>query len=307
MSQFGKLKRVELRKGWRHEALDFTQWLVKEENLKMLGDELGIELLPIEAEAKAGRYSVDILAEEENTGKHVIIENQLEKTDHDHLGKIITYASGYDAEYVVWVVKDAHEEHRQAMEWLNDHTGNDLNFFLIRLELWQIDESAPAVKLNTLVKPNEWTKTIRERARTGELTDTKLLQLDFWNNFKSYCQEVGSSIGNRKAFPQHWYDFSIGSSEGHVSLTLNTRENALGCEFYIHQNKDLYDELNSKKVVIEQELGSDLEWMRLDDKKASRIKRTRIANLEDTDSWEEYHKWLVEQGERFREVFRKHI
>jgi len=307
MPKFGELKRVELRKGWKHEALDFTQWLVKEENLKMLGDELGIELSPIEAEAKAGRYSVDILAEEENTGKKVIIENQLEKTDHDHLGKIITYASGYDAEYVVWVVKDAHEEHRQAMEWLNDHTGNDLNFFLIRLELWQIDDSAPAVKLNTLVKPNEWTKTIRERSRTGELTDTKLLQLQFWNSFKSYCEDVGSTIGTRKALPQHWYDFSAGSSEGHVSLTLNTRERKLGCEFYIHENKDLYDELFGKKSEIEEALGKNLEWMRLDDKKAARIKISRKATLEETKKWDEYHKWLVEQGEMFRDTFRRLI
>ncbi|WP_441001159.1 DUF4268 domain-containing protein [Fodinibius sp. SL11] len=303
MSTFGNLQQVDLRKGWSHEAFDFTTWLVKPENLEMLSDEIGIEIAPIESEARTGRYSVDILAEEENTGRKVIIENQLEQTDHDHLGKLVTYGSGLDAEYIVWIVKAANDEHRQALEWLNDHTGNELNFFLLKLELWQIDDSKPAVKFNTVVKPNEWTKTLREQTQSKNLSETKLMQLDFWQQFKAFCKDKGSRLGTRKAFPQHWYEISIGSSEAHIALTVNTRDQELGCELYIQDDKEWFDELHEGKVEIEKEIGSELEWQRLDDKKASRIKLAKDFNFEDQDQWPDYFGWLKDKADKFKQVF----
>ena len=125
----GKIKKVELRKAWNHEASDFTNWLAKEENLHLLSDEIGIDIKLIQTEAPVGKFNVDILAEEENTGNKIIIENQLEMTNHDHLGKIIAYASGFDANMVIWIVKEAREEHRQAVDWLNEHTDENLAFF----------------------------------------------------------------------------------------------------------------------------------------------------------------------------------
>lgn len=303
MNTFGNLQQVDLREGWAHEAFDFTQWLIDPENLQMLSDEIGIEVAPIDAEVRTGRYSVDILAEEENTGRKVIIENQLEQTDHDHLGKLVTYASGHDAEYVVWIVKDANEEHRQALEWLNDKTGNDLNFFLLRLELWQIDNSKPAVKFNTIVKPNEWTKTLRERSKTDDLSETKMMQLNFWQQFKAYCKEQNSRHGTRKAFPQHWYDVSIGKSEGNIALTVNTRDQELGCELYIHDSKEWFDELYEQKDEIEEQVGSTLEWQRLDDKKASRIKLAKSFDFYDEDQWQSHFVWLKDKADKFKRVF----
>jgi hypothetical protein len=303
MSTFGNLQQVDLRKGWSHEAFDFTQWLVDPENLQMLSDEIGIEITPIDSEAKTGRYSVDILAEEDNTGRKVIVENQLEQTDHDHLGKLVTYASGHDAEYVVWIVKDAKDEHRQALEWLNDKTGNDFNFFLLRLELWQIDDSKPAVKFNTIVKPNEWTKTLRERTKSDDLSETKLMQLDFWQQFKTFCNEQGSCLGTRKAFPQHWYDISIGRSEGYISLTVNTRDNETGCELYISDDKAWFDDLYEQREEIEAKIGESLEWMRLDGKKASRIKLAKDFDFEDQDQWPDYFGWLKNKADKFKQVF----
>lgn len=303
MSTFGNLQQVDLRKGWAHEAFDFTQWLVKPENLQMLSDEIGIEIAPIDSEAKTGRYSVDILAEEENTEKKVIIENQLEQTDHDHLGKVITYASGHDAEYIVWIVRDANDEHRQALEWLNDHTGNELNFFLLRLELWQIDDSKPAVKFNTIVKPNEWTKTLRERTQSDDLTETKMMQLDFWQQFKSFCKEKKSRLGTQKASPRHWYNIAIGRSGSKVVLTVNTRDEEMGCELYIKDDKEWFDELHEQKEEIEATIGSSLEWQRLDDKKASRIKLAKNVNFEDQEQWPGYFGWLKDKADKFKQVF----
>ena len=303
MTTFGNLQLVDLRAGWAHEAFDFTKWLVDPENLQMLSDEIGIEIAPIDAEVRTGRYSVDILAEEENTGRKVIIENQLERTDHDHLGKLITYASGHDAEYVVWIVKEANEEHRQALEWLNDHTGNDLNFFLLRLELWQIDESKPAVKFNTVVKPNEWTKTLRERSQTNELSETKLMQLDFWEGFKSFCDENGAQFSTRKPRPQHWYNLSIGRSGAHLALTVNTRDNDMGCELYIGDDKEWFDKLYEDKNEIERKIEDGLEWQRLDDKKASRAKLARDFEFDQQEKWPDYFDWLRNKAEIFKEVF----
>src|SRR3989339_1963783 len=176
----GKLKKVELREAWKHEASNFTQWLAQEENLALLGDEIGFDIKLLQTEAAVGSFSVDILAEEENTGRKIIIENQLEVTNHDHLGKIITYASGYDAEIIIWIVEDVRDEHQKAIEWLNEHTDENINFFLIKIELWQIEGSNPAPKFEIIVAPNEWAKAIKQSGATGELTDTKIQQLDFW-------------------------------------------------------------------------------------------------------------------------------
>ena len=155
-SLLGKLNQVDLRHIWVHEALDFTQWLAKPDNLAILSDEIGIDITLTQTEAHVGRFNVDILAEEENTGRKIIIENQLEPTNHDHLGKLITYASGYDAEIVIWIVEDARDEHTRAIDWLNEHTDENINFFLIKMELWQIGDSLPAPKFQIISQPNNW-------------------------------------------------------------------------------------------------------------------------------------------------------
>lgn len=138
--KLSKLKKVDLREVWKHEALDFTNWLAKEENLELLSDEVGIDISLIQTEASVGKFNVDILAEETNTDRKIVIENQLEATDHDHLGKIITYASGFDAEFIIWIVKSVRDEHKQAIDWLNEHTDQKINIFAIQMEVWQIGD-----------------------------------------------------------------------------------------------------------------------------------------------------------------------
>ena len=128
----GKLKKIDLRKAWEHEALDFTKWLAKEENLALLSEEIGVDLNLVETEASVGSFNVDILAEDSN-GRKVVIENQLEITDHDHLGKVLTYTSGYNAEIIIWIAKDIRDEHKQAIDWLNEHTDENINFFAIKI------------------------------------------------------------------------------------------------------------------------------------------------------------------------------
>lgn len=204
-----KLNKVNLRDVWEHEALDFTNWLALEENLDALSEEIGIDINLIKTEASVGKFNVDILAEDEATRRKIIIENQLEQTNHDHFGKIITYASGYDAEVIIWIVKDVRDEHQRAIEWLNEHTDEDINFFLIKIELWQIENSNPAPKFEIICSPNEWAKTIKVNAGSAEITGTKLQQLEFWDKFKEYANKNNTNLRLRTPRPQHWFDVSI--------------------------------------------------------------------------------------------------
>jgi hypothetical protein len=306
-NNLGKLKKVELREAWKHEASHFTQWLAEVENLTLLGDEIGFEIKLIQTEAKVGSFNVDILAEEENTGKKIIIENQLEITNHDHLGKVITYASGYDARIIVWVVKDVREEHRQAIDWLNEHTDEDIEFYLLKIELWQIEDSPYAPKFEIISKPNDWTKAVRSSTESSELTETKVKQLEFWTEFKEYAKRRQSMLRLQKCYPQHWTNISIGNSDAHVSLTINTREGAFGAELYIPDNKDLYTKLLQSKDQIEAELGEKPEWMELPARKASRIRVLKEGLLDDQTKWESEFEWLLNEAEKMQRVFPKYI
>ncbi len=301
-----KLNKVELRDVWAHEALDFTNWLAEKENLDALSEEIGVDINLIKTEANVGRFSVDILAEEEASGRKIIIENQLEDTNHDHLGKIITYASGYDAEIIIWIVRNVRDEHHKAIDWLNEHTDEDINFFLIKIELWQIEGSNPAPKFEIMASPNEWAKAIKTSSSSGELTETKVQQLEFWNKFKNFVRENDTRIRLQTPRPQHWYDVSMGSSEGHVALTVNTRENLIGCEVYISKNKDLFNFLRDKTDEIEKEIGEPIEWV--DAAVASRIKiKKNVKDVFDQEGAEEYFSWLYGKTVLFQKVFSKYF
>ncbi len=301
-----KLTKIDLRDVWGHEALDFTRWLSEQENLDLLSDEIGVIIKLVQTEANVGKFNVDILAEEEGTGRKIIIENQLEDTNHDHLGKIITYASGYDAELILWVVRDYREEHQKAIDWLNEHTDENIGFFLIKVELWQIENSNPAPKFEIVVSPNEWAKAIKGYPANGDLTNTKLQQLEFWTRFKNYVSSNNSKVKLRTPRPQHWYDISIGSSEAHVALTINTRENLMGCELYIDKNKEFFGFLQERKENIEKILEVKLDWT--DANKASMIKTKAPADdLFNQEKQEEYFKWLLDQTIKFAKIFGKYI
>ena len=301
-----KLKRIELRDVWDHEALGFTRWLAEDDNLALLSEEIGVEIKLVQTEANVGRFNVDILAEESNSGRKIIIENQLEDTNHDHLGKIITYASGYDAEIIIWIVKDYREEHQKAIDWLNEHTDENISFFLIKVELWQIQDSNPAPKFEIVVSPNEWAKTIKTGATNSGITNTKLQQLDFWTKFKGYVHERDTQLKLQTPRPQHWYDVSMGSSEAHVTLTVNTRENTLGCEIYISHNKDLFGYLKDNSVKIESELGEQAEWV--DATVASRIKiKKNVSGVFDPEEASSGFDWLYSKTILFQKILGKYI
>ena len=305
--KLGKLKQVDLREYWKHEAIDFTRWLTEPENIELLGDEVGIGIQVTQTEASVGRFNVDILAEEENTGRKIIIENQLEATDHSHLGQLITYAAGLEAEYVIWIVREVREEHRQAVDWLNEHTDEQINFFLVVMELWQIENSPPAPKFTIVSRPNEWTKSVRTSSQDRDLTDTKTKQLEFWQQLKEYASTRHPELKLRTPRPRHWYDVAIGRSDCYVAFTINTREDKVGCELYIPDSKDLYKSFLSCKPAIEKELtlSEPLDWQELPGKKASRIRALFDFRFDNSDTWESAFDWLTTACSKFKKVFAK--
>ena len=310
--QLGKLEKVPLREVWKHEALNFTTWLAQDENLKLLSNEIGIDISLIQTEASVGKFSVDILAEEENTNRKIVIENQLESTDHDHLGKIVTYASGFDAEIIIWIVKDVRDEHKQAIDWLNENTNEKINFFAINIELWRIENSPLAPKFNIISKPNNWAKAFKKSSSTissNNTTDLKMLQLEFWTNLNEYIKNQNINLNTRTPRPQHWYDLSLGvGSKAHLSLVVHNREQYCSVEVYIPNLKDLYYLLEQNKNKIENETNLKFEWMELPEKQASRIRIKKFNfNLENTDKWDDYFKWMIQTIEIMKPIFFKYI
>jgi hypothetical protein len=302
----GKLERVDLRTAWKHEALDFTKWLAQEENLSQLSDEIGIEIESPQTEVSVGSFQADILAEDQD-GNKIIIENQLEPSNHDHLGKLITYASGLQAKTIIWIVEDVKDEHKQAIDWLNLHTDGDTSFFAIKMELWKIGDSPPAPKFQIISKPNDWTKAVRTSTGGAPPSETKLLQLQLWSRFTESIANTTTTLRLQRPRPQHWYDLAIGSSVAHIALTMNTQDKTMGCELYIPREKKLFAALASHKEAIEKEFGEQLEWMELPGKKASRIKVSRDADIENEERWDDFFKWLKEKAERFQAVFPKYM
>lgn len=166
--KMGKLVEVDIRKLWGHEQYDFSNWLADKENLELLNETIGLTLSEVEKEVYVGAYRCDLVGKDEVTGEKVIIENQLEASNHDHLGKIITYASGLDANVIVWIVKEAREEHRSAIEWLNNNTATNINFFLIEVHAYQIGDSLYAPKFEVVEKPNGFIKNAKTQSGSGE-------------------------------------------------------------------------------------------------------------------------------------------
>lgn len=302
----GKLEKIkDLRKVWPHEASDFTPWLAQEDNIALLSDAIGIDISVDETESNVGSFNVDIYATETDTGNKIIIENQLEDTNHDHLGKIITYASGKDAKFVIWIVKNAREEHRHAIEWLNNHTDNDIAFFLIEIELWSINNSDPAVKFNVVEKPNDWAKEIKKA--DGTLNDTEKLKLDYWTSFADYAfvnNEFSKIFKRRKPSTDHWYTVSMGSSEYHMAFLMNTQKNILAIEIYINNSKELFHEFYAEKDKIEAKAGVKLDWRELPERKASRILYETTVDFKNRDNWEKQFDWIMEYSVKIARAFK---
>lgn len=302
-----KLERVPLREAWKHEANDFTPWLAETENLNALAVALDVsELVLVAIEHWVGEFKLDILCTDGD--EQVIIENQLEKTNHTHLGQLIAYAAGVGAKKVIWVAESFRPEHAAALQFLNDNTTDDLNFFAVEVELWCIGDSPLAPKFEVVVKPNEWVKSGREQARAASVTSpTKQLQLKFWMALIEKLTVCAPQIRPQKPRPQHWLNNSIGRSGFGLNITANTRDERLGVELWIPgaDAKRHFNNLWAQKLNIEQQLGFELDWQELPDSMACRVASWYpSASIEDEGRWNEYLDWLAQRLVKMDKVLR---
>ncbi len=309
MITLGRLEEVkDLHTVWQNEAKDFTKWLAEDENIDILSDAIGINISVDEVESAVGDFHADILASEVGTGRKIIIENQLEKTDHDHLGKIITYASGKDAEIIIWLVKHAREEHKAAVAWLNANTYDKIGVFLCEIKLCKIGDSDPAVKFEVIEKPNNW---IKEARRISEgMNDTEHKRYEYWLKFLEYAYskpEFASEFEHIIPCAKHYLIFSIRHSSAHISVNMVQKRNVLEAELFIQDDKDLFRHLEANKKDIEAKSGLEFSWNELPGKKASRIIKSIPASFSDQTQWEKQFECLVNVVLKIKASFSPYI
>lgn len=303
----GQLRNVSPRQKWNNEARDFTPWVA--ENIALLNQALGLELEVENIEVAAGPYSADILAKDTGTGKYVIIENQLEKTNHDHLGKALTYASVLDASTIVWIATDFTEEHTKALDWLNDHTTEEIACYGVQVELWQIDDSKPAIKFNVISRPNQAVRQAAKAKATDELSENRKFQLDFWTKFKDKLEKTKKIPSIQTPQPQYWFPVALGKSHIHLSNTCNTDVNTVGVRVYIGNkiSDKMLPFLESKKDEIEQAIGQKLQWNPNPENRDKIIVLHHKTDFKDNKKIDEALDWLVDYTIKFRNIFSKVI
>ena len=306
MKTLGKLERLNLRAAWSHEATEFTPWLARPENLQMLAESLGLEELElVGTEHLVGDFKLDILCSDDEG--QVIIENQLEKTNHGHLGQIITYAAGVNARKIIWIAESFRTEHVAALEFLNQHTTDALNFFAVEIELWRIGNSPLAPSFNVAVKPNNWSKAGQQTAKAAAtMTPMKQLQHKFWLDWSAWLSDKNSALKTTKPRPQHWTNISIGRSGFRLSATVNSRENYVAMGLYIdhRDSKSMFAQLQKQQAPIEAALGISFSWQELPDGHACRINHIRPDSpLGDESRWPTYFAWLEDAGVRMAAEF----
>ncbi|WP_077728241.1 DUF4268 domain-containing protein [Methylocaldum sp. 14B] len=300
----GKLQRVSLREVWKHEARDFTQWL--QDNIDVLNDILDLNLVNVDREQSAGSFSVDLVAEDEGGGT-VIIENQLEKSNHDHLGKLITYLTAMSARAAVWIVSEPRPEHVAAIAWLNESSSAD--FFLVKVEAVRIGESPAAPLLTVIVRPSQETKTVGHQKK--ELAERHDIRRAWW------AQLVARSEAKLHAHITPGQYSWIGVSSGTRGLNLNyvVTQDECGAELYIDRGKDsdaenkrIFDQLYEAREEIEQALPEQLSWERMDGRRACRIRISIPGGYRSPDEdWEAIQTRLVAAMNGLDQALKPHL
>ena len=279
-ANLGRLESVPLRQAWASETADFTPWLAIEDSLRLLGSTIGFDL-ELEAQEKdVGPFRADLLCKDTASEQWVLIENQLQKTDHDHLGKLLTYAAGLKAVTVVWIADKFVDEHRAALDWLNDITDNRFNFFGLEVELWKIGDSPVAPKFNIVSKPNDWNREVtRQVTKIEGATETQQLQLEYWTAFHDYLTRQGSSLRPRRPLPTSGLHVTIGKTGIWLAAIASFRDTSkqsrssgeIRVELVLQRKelKPYFDSWLEEKETVEQAMGKPLNWQEHTEKRRS--------------------------------------
>jgi len=309
-TQLGKLEKVQIRTVWKTEDNDFTPWLAKDENIALLSEELNIQIEIVRQEQWVGNFKADILANEVGSDHTIIIENQFGKTDHSHLGQLITYASGLKATTVIWISEKFTEEHRAAIDWINEVSNENISFFGIEIELYKIGDSEPAPMFNVVSKPNNWSKIIQRKSTEGTFTDTKLLQLEYWEKLKEYVETQKRPFQMQKPLPHHWTSITLGRSYFHINAIVNTRNKSLIVQLVISGNSGLENFRKLKELYEQdsrQKLSENIEWLEKDGKEHHVNLLFSNEDPSNKSEWSKQQKLLTEWIGKFHTYFRDKI
>lgn len=306
--KFYKKTRIPLKNQFGKEP-EFSKWLASDEGIEYIKQALGIELITEGTEVRPNnQFSVDILMKVDpqySNGEpaKVVIENQYDRTDHEHFSKLITYAITNEAKYAVWIAEEIHPEHKAAIDWLNANTNDNINFYVFQAVIEQIDDSQPSFSLISICEPKEELKI--NMSERKDLNDLDIAQLHFWMNFKSGIDSGKYPFKSRKASAKHWYNISTGSSTCRISICMLSLEKQCRIDLWIPDNKELYDALYAKKEEIEETVGRSLIWDRKEDSKASSISYLfeEQFDIYNSDEYDNYTKIiLTEIKEHFYKI-----
>lgn len=308
MKQLGTLKRLNPREVWENEPKDFSRWL--RENMDKLSEVIDLEIDITEQEGPVGSFTVDLVGKDLNSDRTVIIENQLEETNHDHLGKLLTYAAGKEADIVIWISTQFREEHQQALEWLNELSNEQTSFFGIELEVLQIDNSQPAPNFKVVAQPNWWQK-ITSKAPPPPSEKQKKYQQFFIKLLEELKSKSPGITHASRVSPGNWFAFAAGKSG--FSYSFSFAQDGFRVELYIdtgdkNRNKEAFDIFMKEKNELEKELGTTLSWERLDEKRACRIAAYREGRIEDdATSLDALRVWATDMMIKFNQIFSPRI
>ena len=308
MPKLGKLERVNIRTVWKKEDKDFTPWLSEEESIQLLGEAIGLDLEFKSLEHRIGKYSADIYCVEQHSDKGVVIENQYGSSDHDHLGKLITYAAGLSAGTIIWISEHIGEEHRAAVDWLNEISSKDVSFIGLELVIYKIGDSAPAPHFKVVSKPNDWAKSIKQQSK-GILSDAQKRNLSYWTSFREYVNNTENEFdfGSRKPKTDNWYGVALGKTGYTVYFIINSSDKYTKIQFAIgvgdhEENMSVFDALKKEYEEALQQLivGHDIIWDHDENRKEQQV-NVYFKDLDPTDEsqWETQHESMCKVANKF--------
>ena len=308
----GRLEQVEVRNVWTNEALEFTPWLAQPENLEVLGETLGLSLETESVEKEVGSFRADIVCTDTANESVVLIENQLDRTDHAHLGQLLTYGAGLQAVTVIWLATQVKDEHRAALDWLNTITPDDFGFFGVEIELWKIGNSSVAPRFNIVSKPNDWSRSVASTTGNQAKSETKLKQLEYWDGLQGVLNDQGGPVsGNKKPQPQQWMSYPIGRTGFNLAANLNITEGYVRVELYIAGAgaRDHRLQLEQQKDAIEQQLDFELVWGdQSPDARDQRISYyLRDINPENKSDRQRQHEWIASKLNALHRAFANRV
>ena len=302
----GRLVRIEnLRSEWPREDIDFTPWLAQHENLTILAETVGLDLQLETQEKNVGPFRADILCRDTSNDSWVLVENQLERTDHTHLGQLLTYGAGLHAVTIIWIAQRFTEEHRAALDWLNEITHETFRFFGLEIELWKIGDSPSAPKFNIVSQPNDWSRQVQERARkTG--SEFSELYYEYWAAFLNTAAASGLRLPQN---PRASYAIRIplGLKQADLHIGVSQRDGNAGTWIVLRTPtaQAAYDALIAQKDEIESALPEPPEWTRsyLSYGTAQIAYRLTGLDLTNRDDWARQHRFLADRAVALYTVF----